>query len=93
MSVSAARGVAFADPVRVYRTQDFLRAEVWNYYPAILELADARSPQECQQLVVPEAVAKTLPLPVLQKAGWAKGAGGSGFVNAKHPYLALGITA
>ncbi|KAL8293333.1 hypothetical protein RQP46_000034 [Phenoliferia psychrophenolica] len=48
--------------------------------------------EECQQLVVPEAVAKTLPLAVLKKAGWAKGAGGSGFVNALHPYISLGVT-
>ncbi|GAA5825646.1 hypothetical protein JCM11251_000321 [Rhodosporidiobolus azoricus] len=47
--------------------------------------------EECQQLCVSEEVAKTLPLEVLRRAGWAKAKGGCGFVDATDPYIALGF--
>ncbi|ORY89308.1 hypothetical protein BCR35DRAFT_329244 [Leucosporidium creatinivorum] len=47
--------------------------------------------EENQQLVCPEEVARTLPLEVLKRGGWTKGAGGCGFVDARDPIHALGF--
>ncbi|KAM0747429.1 PhyH-domain-containing protein [Meredithblackwellia eburnea MCA 4105] len=50
---------------------------------------DFLRPEENQQLVCSEEIARTLPLDVLKVAGWTKGAGGCGFVNAQHPIVGL----
>ncbi|KAI5474451.1 hypothetical protein MNV49_003256 [Pseudohyphozyma bogoriensis] len=49
--------------------------------------------EENQSLCVPEDVARTLPLDVLKRAGWTKGAGGCGFLDAMDPMSYLGFPA
>ncbi|KAI5478633.1 hypothetical protein MNV49_004775 [Pseudohyphozyma bogoriensis] len=46
--------------------------------------------EENMLAIVPLDVARSLPEPVLRRCGWAKGAGGSGFVNHRHPFEYLG---
>ncbi len=47
--------------------------------------------EECQQLVCPPEVARTLEPEVLRRCGWAKGKGGCGFVEAVDPILSLDL--
>ncbi|ORY89307.1 hypothetical protein BCR35DRAFT_300436 [Leucosporidium creatinivorum] len=52
----------------------------------VFACSDFARPEEAIHLIVPSSLAKTWPKEVLERAGWAKGAGGTGNVHTAHPY-------
>lgn len=52
----------------------------------VFACSDFARPEEAIHLIVPSSLARTWPKEVLERTGWAKGAGGTGNVHTAHPY-------